>query len=152
MTNRFKKIIFIFAWAAIAATAGIFWYYHRVTYSSQGNEIKTITVGDAKFQAEVVSSQQKMELGLGGRENLCLTCGMLFVFPKSGRYSFWMKDMKFPLDILWISDNTIVHIEKNIQPDFAGTLSSQENADSVLEINAGTVDRLGVKMGDTMGL
>lgn len=146
MTHFKKSSLFIAI--AIAAIVGIFYYHTRAVYSPQGNVIKTITVGNAKFQAEAVSTPEKMELGLGGRNSLCPTCGMLFAFPKTGSYSFWMKGMRFPLDIIWISSGTIVHIEKNVQPDFAGILTPSENADTVLEVNAGTADQLGLKEGD----
>jgi len=133
---------------ALVAAAGIFWWHSRAVLSPYGNEIRTISIGNAKFQAEVVLSKEKTELGLGNRESLCKTCAMLFVFSKSNLYSFWMKGMQFPLDIIWISSGTIVHIEKNVQPNFTGILTPQENADEVLELNAGTVDRLGLKTGD----
>jgi len=148
MINRFKKMIFIFACITIAALAGIFWYHFSFHRSPQGNEIKTISIGNAKFQAEVVSRRQKMELGLGGRENLCSTCGMVFVFPKAGIYSFWMKDMKFPLDIVWLSKNTIVHVETNVQPGLVGIMTPTENADRVLELNAGVADKFILRVGD----
>jgi len=59
--------------------------------------------------------------------------------------------MRFPLDIVWIDNDTIVHIEKNVQPDFAGIITPSENADTVLEINAGVADKTGLKVGDKAG-
>ena len=56
--------------------------------------------------------------------------------------------MRFPLDIIWILDGKIVHIEKNVSEKFSGTLSPQVDADSVLEINAGIVDKIGIKISD----
>ncbi len=73
---------------------------------------------------------------------------MLFVFDKAGKYAFWMKDMQFALDILWIKDGKINFIEKNVQPSFPATMTPSENSNQVLEFNAGTVDRLGIIIGD----
>jgi uncharacterized membrane protein (UPF0127 family) len=73
---------------------------------------------------------------------------MLFEFSQSGRYSFWMNDMRFPLDIIWIANGKIAHIEKNVSEKFAGTLIPLSDADRVLEINSGIADKLGVKVGD----
>ena len=64
------------------------------------------------------------------------------------QYSFWMKDMRFPLDIIWIKNGEVVHVEKNVLENFSGILSPQVDADSVLEINAGNVDKLDIKIGD----
>jgi uncharacterized membrane protein (UPF0127 family) len=59
-----------------------------------------------------------------------------------------MKDMKFPLDIIWISENKIVHIEKNVSEKFSGILSPPVDADEVIEINAGLSDQYGFKLGN----
>ena len=113
-----------------------------------GNKIEIVKIGNEKFYSEVVLSDTKMKKGLGGRNKLCDSCAMLFKFPQVGKYSFWMKDMRFPLDIIWIKDGTVVHIEKNISENFSETLSPQVDTDSVLEINAGNVDKFNIKIGD----
>ncbi|KKQ53614.1 MAG: hypothetical protein US70_C0001G0018 [Parcubacteria group bacterium GW2011_GWD2_38_11] len=123
-------------------------YISTRIYSFAGNKIVSVNIKEAVFLAEVVSNSEKMQKGLGKRNGLCDECGMLFKFQQSGRYSFWMKDMNFPIDIIWIGKNKIVHLEKNVDPDFVGTVVSTENADVVLEINAGSVDELGIKVGD----
>jgi hypothetical protein len=124
-------------------------YYVSIRwYSIAGNKIVSVNIGKHKIYSEVVSSSEKMSRGLGGRSGMCSSCGMLFEFERSGKYSFWMKDMQFPLDLVWIFQKKIVHIEKNIQPSFSGVLDSAEKADAVLEVNAGTIVRLGIEMGD----
>ena len=59
-----------------------------------------------------------------------------------------MKDMRFPLDIIWIKNGEVVYVEKNVSEKFSGTLSPQAEADSVLEINAGNADKLSIKVGN----
>jgi uncharacterized membrane protein (UPF0127 family) len=139
---------------AVAATVAIIllWYVPTHVFSFYGNRIKTVTLGKQKFQAEVVSSDEKLQKGLGGRSSLCQSCAMLFRFSLFGRYSFWMKDMRFPLDIVWISDGRINHIEKNVPADFSSIFTPSVDADKVLELNVGTVDRLGAKEGDAVKL
>ena len=76
-------------------------------------------------------------LGLSGRESL--EGGMWFVFPEADYYSFWMKDMKFPIDIIWVSDDfEIVDIKENVSPDsFPETFRPKAKALFVLEVPAG---------------
>lgn len=109
-----------------------------------------VRVGNHSFMAETVADESKRELGLGKRQSLCFDCGMLFVFDEPGKYSFWMKDMLFPIDILWISEGRVVHVEKDVQPTFTGILTPPEISDKVLEVNAGAVERNGIKTGDNV--
>lgn len=105
----------------------------------QQQEVSPVAIGWAgkKFAIERADTEQAREKGLGGRESLCSSCAMLFVFPRSGNYGFWMKDMKFPLDIIWIYHGMVVHIERNIHPDSKEVFLPKKTADQVLEVNAG---------------
>lgn len=107
-----------------------------------------VSVHGHAFRVELADTDEKRALGLGGRDGLCDGCGMLFRFDAPGRYAFWMRGMRFPLDILWIRDGKIVFIEKNVVADFRGTIRPPIEADSVLEIDAGLSDRYGVREGD----
>lgn len=111
---------------------------------------KKIVIGNTTFFAETVSRGNDLEKGLGQRDNLCEFCGMLFEFPVAKRHSFWMKDMKFPLDIIWINNKQIVYVEKNVSPNFKGVMSPIEDSNEVLEINAGSCEKYGIKVGDTV--
>jgi len=129
-------------------------YNSSVQVSAYGNEIRNIEVGSEIFNAEIVSSPAKKELGLSGRPGLCLNCAMLFLFDKYDAYSFWMKDMQFDLDIIWIAGDTIVAIEKNAA--FAAGMNKafnpQVKSDKVLEINSGLSDKLNIKVGDKVAI
>lgn len=107
-----------------------------------------VRINGKVFNVEIVEKQSDLQKGLGGREAMCENCGMLFKFPDPGSYSFWMKDMKFPLDIVWIMQGRVVHIEKNVPIEPLQALAPAEKADSVLEINAGKSDESGLKNGD----
>lgn len=113
---------------------------------------RSVTLHSFEFKAEIADNYEKRKKGLGGRNGLCQNCAMLFEFPTKGKYSFWMKDMEFPLDIIWISNGKIVHMEKNIKSDFQNILNPEKEADMVLEINAGKADSMGLQIGDEVGL
>lgn len=147
MFNFKKNKKSIFLTLAILLIFGSFFIVNR---NENKDATKVVTVGEQTFQVEVVSVKNDLEKGLGGRDGLCLSCGMLFKFSQPGKYAFWMKDMKFPIDILWIYEGKIVHLEKNVSPTLVGTLSPAEQADSVLEINSGKSDEFGFKVGDNV--
>ncbi|EKE19037.1 MAG: Secreted protein containing DUF192 [uncultured bacterium] len=143
--NR-KKVITLFF--AVLIFLLVVFYISTRFYSFYGNNIIPVKVGKQVFYVEVVSSREKLEKGLGGRERLCDSCGMLFKFETAGIHSFWMKDMMIPLDMIWIHEGRIVHIEKEIPFTFKSTLRSPMNSDAVLEINAGKADEAGINVGD----
>lgn len=108
----------------------------------------SINIKGKIFKAQIADDDAERIKGLGQRTSLCENCGMLFVFPQKGRYSFWMKDMRFPIDILWIDKDKIVHLVQNFQPDSKDIITSQVEADHVLEINAGLIEKLDIRIGD----
>lgn len=112
---------------------GMLWY----RLPKHSNNIKTVSINGIEFKAEIARSEAEMSLGLGKRKNLCQECAMLFEFSKSGYSSFWMKDMKFPLDIIWIDGDRVVYVAENIAADYNGTIRPTIKASRVLEINAG---------------
>ncbi|MDR1195218.1 MAG: DUF192 domain-containing protein [Endomicrobium sp.] len=83
--------------------------------------------------------------------------GMIFFFYELEIQSFWMKDMKFPIDIIWVSGNEVVGIEKNVPPPPANAYMrdleiyrSPEKADTVIELEAGMADKLNIVYGSTV--
>ena len=108
------------------------------------------------FNIELAGTKQERANGLAKRDSLDLDSGMLFEFDREGRYSFWMKDVMFPLDIIWISENKeIVFIEERIQPcmeEICAIIQTEEKAKYVLEINAGMADKINLRIGDTVAL
>ncbi|MDO8675821.1 MAG: DUF192 domain-containing protein [Candidatus Omnitrophota bacterium] len=90
---------------------------------------------------EVVSGKEDTQRGLQGRKGLGHNRGMLFVFERDDRHRFWMKDMKFPLDILWLdSSGGIVAVGENLPPcpaDPCPVYGPPANARYVLEVSAG---------------
>lgn len=97
-----------------------------------------------RFTLQTVVTEKEREKGLGGRESLCSACAMLFVFEKPGRYAFWMKDMRFPIDIIWLLKDRVVFTAEEISPDFSGILDPAVVADRVVEVNAGAAKNINV--------
>jgi uncharacterized membrane protein (UPF0127 family) len=102
--------------------------------------------------AKLAVTDEERQLGLMFREKINPDQGMLFVFEEEGFHSFWMKNMRFSLDILWLDkDKRIVHVERNIPPCKklpCPSYATQYPAKYVLEIKAGSVDEHKLKMFD----
>ena len=117
-----------------------------------------VTVGEANFQVELATTVEEQVQGLSGRSSLAPGEGMLFVYEQPGKYLFWMKDMRLPLDIVWIgTDCTVVDVTRNAPPQApdqsTGQLpkySPEVPAQYVLEINAGEADSQNILPGDTV--
>ena len=110
-----------------------------------------VRIGKSVFSVEMADTESAREQGLGYRDALCKTCGMMFVFDHADTYAFWMKGMRFPLDILWIRDGSIVHIERSVDfHDQHAVYSPSQPADRVLELNAGICEKANMREGDTV--
>ena len=123
------------------------WYYWAHPLTTRVN------INGNMFTVDLAITNKEKEKGLGYRDNLKADHGMLFVYQNKDRYGFWMKGMRFPIDIIWISDNTIVDISKNVPVATTGALPTytpKEPVNKVFEVNAGTTDRLGIQIGDTI--
>ncbi|MFZ2976109.1 MAG: DUF192 domain-containing protein [Candidatus Moraniibacteriota bacterium] len=111
---------------------------------------KMVEIGGQKFFVELAKTPEKQMQGLSGRTKIREREGMLFDFGKYEEYSFWMKDMRFDLDILWINQGKIVYIAKKISHESLETINPQIMADEVLEINSGLTDKYNFKIGDSV--
>ncbi len=123
----------------------------------QLNTTKLI-INNHELQVETVTTPEKMALGLSGRDELG-SDGMLFIFSEKQPLSFWMKEMKFSIDIIWIAENQVIEItpsapipEKNVSLSQLPRYSPQAAADMVLEIPAGKSHELGIAIGSTVFL
>jgi uncharacterized membrane protein (UPF0127 family) len=111
----------------------------------------TLSINEKKINIEIASSDNDQYRGLSNRESLCDNCGMLFNFSDHDERTFVMRDMKFPLDIIFINDNKIINIASDLAPEGnkpTRTYSSQGKANRVLEVNGGYCDKNSIKVGD----
>lgn len=110
-----------------------------------------VCINKVCIKAELADTLEKRQAGLMFRESLDENRGMLFVFEQEGVYSFWMKNMNFPLDLIWIGqDDKVVDVKCNALPcnELCPSIIVENLAKYVLEVNAGFVRKNSIKKGD----
>jgi uncharacterized membrane protein (UPF0127 family) len=108
-----------------------------------------ISIGDEKFNVDVADDADKLVLGLSGRASLEPFDGMLFVFDEMDTHGIWMKDMHFPIDILWLDEDArVIYIVESADPSsFPSVFEPPHPAKYVLEVSSGFVGEEGVSIG-----
>jgi uncharacterized protein len=102
------------------------------------------------FSLYLAKTSEEQELGLAKYKKIDRNQGMLFLFNKPDYYSFWMKDMRFPIDIIFISGNKVVDIFQKVPVSLNENLpvyTTKTKADKVLEINAGLAKKYNIEIG-----
>lgn len=119
------------------------------------DEFVSVTIKNIAVRVEVVASETERVRGLSGRNILPKDGGMLFLFEKPDYHGIWMKDMKFPIDILWLSEDRVVDIEERVPSSGQGSpltslpvYAPDMPVRFVLEVNAGFVEQHGIRIGD----
>ena len=114
-----------------------------------------VLVSGQVFRVDVADTPALQSRGLGGRKALERRSGMLFVYADKDKHSFWMKEMHISIDIIWLDNQRVVHIEHSVPPPRPGTnewelptYQPKVPANLVLEIPAGEAKALGLKPGD----
>lgn len=140
---------------------GIFFWQQQTKHpaTQQGTQAQktaaTVTIDGQTFTVLIAHTEKEKETGLSQRDSLPQNMGMVFPFDKPDYYGFWMKDMKFPLDIIWMNKGQIVTIVNNLQPPTSANpnlpiFKPVSPADTVLEINAGLANKYNFKVGDNV--
>ncbi len=129
--------------------------YNQFLPNNQGLKKQQIKINNTVVSIEVADTAATRSRGLSGREKLATDSGMLFVYPETKIYRFWMKEMKFPLDMIFINNGSVVDILKDVP---APELSKKEQdliiyqpktpINMMLEVNAGFADKNQIKVGD----
>lgn len=112
----------------------------------------SILLADVPVQASVADTLSARIKGLSGTPYLPDNVVKLFAFGVAGSHSIWMKDMNYPIDIIWADEaGVIVHFEKNVAPEtYPASFASPTPAWFVIETVAGFVDTHSVEIGDTI--
>ncbi len=149
MRDVFPYLI-LFLILSLAISAVLFYIFRSRTPLPSDDPRRTLTIKGIVLQVDVADTAAKQAQGLSGREPLRDDEGMLFIFGAVGRHPFWMKDMKFAIDIIWIGeDKVVVDITKNAQPSsFPWVFKPKAPAQYVLEVNAGWSDYKNIEIGD----
>lgn len=114
----------------------------------------TVELGGQEFHIDIADTPALAKRGLGGRRSLGENEGMIFFFSSPARYIFWMKDMLIPIDIIWVRNHRVVGVVADAKPPSPATpdealerFQAPEAADTVIEIQAGSAAKLGVRNG-----
>lgn len=143
-----NKIIIIFVIILLIFGGVIF--YQLATHPAPKSKV---TINTHTFSVKTATSSAERQQGLSGVKSMPQDQGMLFIFDASEKYPFWMKDMKFALDIIYIRDDKIVQIFQNVptpKENKAPLRIYQPTvpADRVLEINAELSKKYNFKKND----
>ncbi len=140
--------IFFFAIFFFVVIAGL-----TARFDSKKSTTEAVQINDTVLHIERAITPAEQEVGMAKFDSIPDDFGMLFVFEKPGRYAFWMKNMRFPIDIFWLDENKqIIHIEKSVFPDtYPAIFEPSDEALYVLETAAGFSEKEKIKVGDTIG-
>ena len=143
-----RRIVLLFAIFAVGALALPPALWAQQAFSKSSLVIRT-TEADHKFTIEIARTPGQMAQGLMYRRRMAADAGMLFLFPVPDRVTMWMKNTYIPLDMLFI-DGTgwITGMAERTVPLSLEIIRSEKPVSAVLELNAGTVSRLGIRPGD----
>ena len=117
-------------------------------------KVELTTASGTVFSLLVAETEVERELGLSEKPKLGPNEGLLMAFPSDGLHSIWMKDMNFPLDIIWLSESKeVIYIAENAQPEGASpetVYTPKKSARYVIELPAGSIRQHAIRGGQTL--
>lgn len=122
-------------------------------FSQPGNNYREVKIGGSVFKLEIADDEEEWLRGLSGRDSIQENKGMIFLFKDAGNHGVWTKDMRFPMDIVWLKDKKVVDIAESVEPviDTASQIYGQDlTSDAVIELFGGTVKKIGLQIGDRL--
>lgn len=148
--NIIKENIRLLLGAAVVTFVGILLI--SFILSKQSSQV---LVNGESFKVSVARSEKEKQIGLSKTEQMDENQGMLFMFDTPEYHSFWMKDMKFPIDIIYINGDKVVTVIENAKPpsETGGNLEiyqPTDKSDRVLEISAGLAKKYNIKKGTSV--
>lgn len=164
MSLRFSANKRVYRWGILAVLLGaaaLFLLFNFFGGKNTNRFYPSVSINDHKIEVEIADTPETRERGLGGHAPLSENEGMLFIFDNPEVQTFWMKNMTFPIDIVWIGTDAngkafVAGIEKNVDPQIGAVDSALALYQSpvpvryVLEARGGLMDKWGVRMGDAV--
>ena len=145
--QTFKNTFFLILGIVIIAWS-FYWVLNKPALAKyqQITDNQQLTINNKTILVEIANTDAKREQGLSGRASLNPGSGMLFVFERPGLYGFWMKEMNFSLDIVWIDENgQVINIDKALEPEtYPQVFYPVKPVKYVLELNAGESVKMGI--------
>jgi uncharacterized membrane protein (UPF0127 family) len=113
---------------------------------------KILRINNQSYHLAVAKTVTTQEKGLGSRTSMPINQGMLFVFTDEAIRCFWMKDMRFSLDMVWLSaDKKVVYIQSDVSPTtYPESFCPPELAEYVIELNAGQASASNIHISQTL--
>ena len=147
-----KKLIFKLIGVVVTFMAFIFVCCYATSAKNQ-LDVGYALLNNKKVALEIASDPHSREIGLMYRDSLAENKGMIFIFDKSDEVGFWMKNVRIPLDMLFVSHSKIVKVEKDVpicKNDPCSVYTSDAAVDSVIELKDGFCDKYNIKAGQTI--
>jgi uncharacterized protein len=150
-----KKKILIFLLAFVILLLSVVFFSNSIS----GKKVQPtflnpyLTINNTRINLSIADTPTKEIQGLSGQKSLEKDAGMLFVFKEKQVRNFWMKNMNFPLDIVWIDSDKIVKISADLPAESEhpkNLYSSDIPVDRVLELNAGFCENNKIKVSDSL--
>ena len=138
---------------AIVVFVGVYvWSQNHVNFES----VKILLPDHTELTLEIAESAPQLSKGLSGRASLDQNHGIIFLFEESAQHRFWMKEMEFPLDFIWLEGESIVELRANVgDPLTVGKILDvvpDAPFNRVIEVNAGTIKKHHLTIGQTINL
>ncbi len=148
-----NRIIIIIVIAIILIAGAVVFFASRS--SGLLSDKAQAKLGDETFRLEVADSDKERQLGLSGKRSLGEKDGMIFLFSEATTPAFWMKDMNFPIDIIFLNGEKVVSVFKNVpapknEEDPLPLYQPTGPVDRVIEVKAGTAEKHSIDPGDTL--
>jgi uncharacterized protein len=149
MKEHFLPVVTL---VVILVCAGVLGYNYFAPQADHylKNQVPSIAIRDVGIDATVADSEQERVRGLSGLRSIGAREGLLMVFEKADYHAIWMKDMNFPIDIIWIGDDlTIVDINEAVSPaTYPSIYEPKTPARMALEVNARFAATYRIRVGD----
>lgn len=156
---KLKKLYFIIILLVLLAAFSFILSQKKNFDSKSGKQYVTlcgiyetvpVQIAEDKLNLYVADNICKKTTGLSGKAELKADEGMLFLFDKAGNYGFWMKDMNFPIDIVWLGEDfTVLGVEKDLKPStFPSIFGQNYTSKYVLELPSGISEKDNIKVGN----
>ena len=140
----------------ILSFAGIFLFLFFSTFETQftSDRVYYGNINNAPLRINIADTPDLRYKGLSDTQLLPEHHGLLFVFPENGKYGITMRDMNYPIDILWFDERLrVVHKEERVAPDtYPRAFFPKANARYILETNAGFIEENGIREGARLSL
>ncbi|HAU99552.1 MAG: Prolipoprotein diacylglyceryl transferase [Microgenomates group bacterium GW2011_GWF2_45_18] len=157
--RRWMRVVLLFLLVCVSVWMHTISRFRDIQSVPLRASLGVVTFSEKTFRVEVADTDERRALGLGGRNSIGEVAGadgMLFFFSPASQPTFWMKGMRFPIDILWISENAVIKIDRNLQPEPNQSTSALSRyspprpVEYVLELQANDADRWQIDVGDSV--